>query len=103
MGRLVRWPRTTRSTTWPWLSGPEEVDAAVAALRSNPLGTEAVAIGEIRADPAGLVVLVTPLGVLVSSTCWWGTRCPASAGGRSPARCFGAVPPSNRSTAGPAG
>ena len=40
----------------------EEVDAALGALRSHPLGADAAAIGEIRAEPAGLVVLVTPLG-----------------------------------------
>ena len=40
----------------------EEVDAALGALRSHPLGADAAAIGEVRAEPAGLVVLVTPLG-----------------------------------------
>ena len=41
---------------------PGEADTALAAVRGHPLGEEAAVIGEIRADPAGLVVLVTPLG-----------------------------------------
>ena len=39
-----------------------EVDAALAALRSHPLGQDAVRIGEIRADPPGITVLVTGFG-----------------------------------------
>lgn len=41
---------------------PDQADEALEALRSHPLGRAAAAIGEIRAEPAGLVVLVTPLG-----------------------------------------
>jgi hydrogenase expression/formation protein HypE len=37
-------------------------DGALAALRAHPLGREAVRHGEIRADPPGLVVLVTAIG-----------------------------------------
>ncbi|MDQ1476094.1 MAG: hydrogenase expression/formation protein HypE [Actinomycetota bacterium] len=41
---------------------PEEADAALGALRSHPLGGDAEKIGEIRAEPPGIVVLVTPIG-----------------------------------------
>jgi hydrogenase expression/formation protein HypE len=41
---------------------PAEADAALAELRSHPLGRGAARVGEIRADPPGLVVLVTPFG-----------------------------------------
>ena len=41
---------------------PAEADAALAALRAHALGTDAAAVGEIRAEPPGLVVLVTGLG-----------------------------------------
>ena len=41
---------------------PEEADRALAALRGHPLGAEAAVIGEIRLEPPGLVVLVTPMG-----------------------------------------
>ncbi len=37
-------------------------DAALAALRGNPLGADAVLLGEVRAEPAGLVLLDTALG-----------------------------------------
>ena len=40
---------------------PEEAAAALAALRAHPLG-RGRAVGEIRADPPGLVVLRTPFG-----------------------------------------
>jgi hydrogenase expression/formation protein HypE len=40
----------------------DEADAAVAALRDHPLGAEATAIGEIRRDPEGIVVLLTSFG-----------------------------------------
>ncbi len=40
----------------------EEAGAALAALRAHPLGIDAVAVGEIRAEPPGLVVLVTAFG-----------------------------------------
>jgi hydrogenase expression/formation protein HypE len=39
-----------------------EADAAVAALRDHPLGRDAARVGEIRTDPPGIVVLVTPIG-----------------------------------------
>jgi hydrogenase expression/formation protein HypE len=42
--------------------GRDEADQAVAALRANPLGRDAVRVGEIREDPPGIVVLVTPIG-----------------------------------------
>jgi hydrogenase expression/formation protein HypE len=41
---------------------PEEAEAALAALRAHPLGREAVAVGEIRTEPAGIVVLLTAFG-----------------------------------------
>ncbi|HEX4981023.1 MAG TPA: hydrogenase expression/formation protein HypE [Ilumatobacteraceae bacterium] len=42
--------------------GRDEADRAVKALRSHPLGRDAVRIGEIREDPPGIVVLLTPIG-----------------------------------------
>jgi hydrogenase expression/formation protein HypE len=39
-----------------------DADAALAALREHPLGRNAVRIGEIRAEPPGIVVLRTPIG-----------------------------------------
>lgn len=41
---------------------PEETDAALAAVRSHPLGTEAAVIGEIAEDPGSTVVVRTPFG-----------------------------------------
>jgi hydrogenase expression/formation protein HypE len=41
---------------------PDEVDAALGALRLLPVSRDAVRIGEIRSDPPGIVVLVTTLG-----------------------------------------
>ncbi len=41
---------------------PDEADVALAALRAHPVGQDAVAIGEIRAEPPGIVVLVTAMG-----------------------------------------
>jgi hydrogenase expression/formation protein HypE len=41
---------------------PDEADAGLAALRAHPLGARAAAIGEIAADPEGLVVLLTSFG-----------------------------------------
>src|SRR5579883_1433169 len=35
----------------------DKVDAAIAAMRSHPLGREAVVIGEVQAEPAGRVFL----------------------------------------------
>jgi hydrogenase expression/formation protein HypE len=40
----------------------DQAEAALAALRSHPVGAEAVQIGEIRADPPGIVVLRTAFG-----------------------------------------
>jgi len=41
---------------------PEATDAALAALRSHPLGAEAAVIAEVRPDPPGLVILETAFG-----------------------------------------
>ena len=41
---------------------PDEADAAVAALRAQPFGSGAAAVGEIHADPHGIVVLLTTFG-----------------------------------------
>jgi hydrogenase expression/formation protein HypE len=41
---------------------PDEADTALAALRAHPLGADAAPIGEIAADPEGLVVLLTSFG-----------------------------------------
>ena len=41
---------------------PDEADAALAALRGHPLGRDAVKIGDIREEPPGIVVLLTPIG-----------------------------------------
>jgi len=41
---------------------PEEEDAALQALRADPLGARAVRVGEIAADPEGIVVLLTTFG-----------------------------------------
>jgi hydrogenase expression/formation protein HypE len=41
---------------------PQEADAALAALRAHPLGPDAALIGEIRADPPGMVVINTGFG-----------------------------------------
>ena len=40
----------------------EAAEEALAALRTHPLGVDAVLVGEIRAEPAGLVLLDTALG-----------------------------------------
>jgi hydrogenase expression/formation protein HypE len=40
----------------------DEADAALAALRAHPLGGRATRIGEIVAEPQGLVVLLTTFG-----------------------------------------
>lgn len=40
----------------------EEADAAVAALRGQPLGAQAAVIGEVMADPQGIVALRTAFG-----------------------------------------
>jgi len=41
---------------------PEAEEAALAALRSHPLGKEAAVIGELRGDPPGMVLLETGFG-----------------------------------------
>ena len=41
---------------------PDEADAALEALRADPLGAGAVRVGEIAADPEGIVVLLTTFG-----------------------------------------
>ena len=41
---------------------PEEAEAALAAMRSHPFGTDAAMIGRICADPPGIVVLSTLFG-----------------------------------------
>ena len=40
----------------------DQVDAAMAALRSHPLGEDAAVIGRVRDDPPGLVLLKTSFG-----------------------------------------
>ena len=42
--------------------GPDEADAAVRALRGHALGARAAVIGEVVAEPEGLVVLQTSFG-----------------------------------------
>lgn len=41
---------------------PEDEEAALAALHAHPLGVSAAVIGEVRADPPGMVVLDTAFG-----------------------------------------
>jgi hydrogenase expression/formation protein HypE len=41
---------------------PEEAEAALAAMRAQPIGAAAARVGEIVADPAGIVVLLTSFG-----------------------------------------
>ncbi len=41
---------------------PEETDAAVAALRTHPLGEQATVVGEVVAEPEGVVALRTAFG-----------------------------------------
>jgi hydrogenase expression/formation protein HypE len=41
---------------------PDDVGAALDALRAHPLGRDAAIIGEIHADPPWLVVLLTTFG-----------------------------------------
>jgi len=40
----------------------DSAHAALIALRAHPLGRDAAQIGEIRREPPGIVVLVTPIG-----------------------------------------
>jgi len=42
--------------------GPAGVQDALAALRAHPLGADAAVIGEVRADPPGMVLLDTAFG-----------------------------------------
>jgi len=42
--------------------GPDGAEAALAALRAHPLGADAAVIGEVRADPPGMVLLETSFG-----------------------------------------
>jgi hydrogenase expression/formation protein HypE len=42
--------------------GPDDAEAAVAALRAHPLGRDATRIGDIAAEPEGVVVLLTTFG-----------------------------------------
>jgi hydrogenase expression/formation protein HypE len=41
---------------------PDAADAALAALRSHPLGRDAAIVGEVRDDPPGMVLLDTAFG-----------------------------------------
>ncbi len=41
---------------------PQESDAALAALRGHPLGADAAVIGEVRAEPPGIVTINTHFG-----------------------------------------
>ncbi|MHB1534850.1 MAG: hydrogenase expression/formation protein HypE [Acidimicrobiales bacterium] len=41
---------------------PEEAEAALDALHAHPLGARATRIGDVRDDPAGIVVLLTTFG-----------------------------------------
>jgi hydrogenase expression/formation protein HypE len=41
---------------------PDEADAALDALRANPIGAAATRIGQIAAEPEGVVVLLTTFG-----------------------------------------
>ncbi len=42
--------------------GPEGAEAALASLRSHPLGADAAVVGEVRSEPEGLVLLDTAFG-----------------------------------------
>jgi hydrogenase expression/formation protein HypE len=41
---------------------PDRADEALAVLRLHPLGAEAAIVGEVRAEPAGMVLLDTAFG-----------------------------------------
>jgi len=41
---------------------PDKAEAALAAMRSHPLGREAAIIGSVQADPPGMVFLRTDIG-----------------------------------------
>ena len=44
---------------------PDEAEAALAAMQAHPLGRDAARIGDIRAEPPGIVVLLTTLGTRI--------------------------------------
>lgn len=44
------------------LVAPEKAEAALAALRSHPFGRDATIIGDVRAEPIGMVFLRTDIG-----------------------------------------
>jgi hydrogenase expression/formation protein HypE len=58
---------------------PEAEETSLAALRSHPLGADAVTVAEVRPDPPGLVLLETSSAARGSSTCWPGIPCRGSA------------------------
>jgi hydrogenase expression/formation protein HypE len=41
---------------------PENADAALAAMRSHPLGGDAAVVGQVQTEPEGLVLLDTGFG-----------------------------------------
>lgn len=41
---------------------PDQADAALAAMRAHPRGSEAVRVGAVQAEPPGIVVLRTSMG-----------------------------------------
>jgi hydrogenase expression/formation protein HypE len=57
-------PTTTSSKRAKFIAivPPDEADAARAALQGHRLGRDAVKIGDIREEPPGIVVLLTPIG-----------------------------------------
>ncbi len=44
------------------VAAADEADAALAAMRAHPQGSDAVQVGEIHAEPTGIVVLRTTMG-----------------------------------------
>jgi hydrogenase expression/formation protein HypE len=44
------------------IAPPDEADAALAAMRTHPLGASAARIGEVHAEPEAVVVLLTTFG-----------------------------------------
>jgi hydrogenase expression/formation protein HypE len=41
---------------------PEDADLALAAMRAHPLGKNAAIIGQVTAEPAGMVILRSVVG-----------------------------------------